>query len=87
MKAKETSSRHDKFVARHGDDVFELEAVPPADLQAILREAIDGVLDVDAFNAEVDAEAEDAARLEGLRRRAHEFLRGIAPAGSEGEEE
>jgi hypothetical protein len=29
MKAKQTSSRCAKFTERHGDDVFELEAVPP----------------------------------------------------------
>jgi hypothetical protein len=68
MKAKESSSRAAKFKGRHGDDVFELEAVPPDRLQAILREAIDGVLDVDAFNAEVEAEKRDAARLDGIRR-------------------
>jgi hypothetical protein len=67
MKAKESSSRFDKFVERHGDDVFELEAVPPERLQEILREAIDNVLDMEAFNAEVDAEKRDAARLDGLR--------------------
>jgi hypothetical protein len=67
-KAKVTSSRHDDFVERHGDDVFELEAVPPDQLQAILRRAIDGVLDVPAFNQELDAEKRDAARLEGVRR-------------------
>jgi hypothetical protein len=69
MKAKETSSRAAKFTERHGDDVFELEAVPPQVLQAILRDAIDGVLDVNAFNAEVDAEKADAARLDAIRRR------------------
>jgi hypothetical protein len=74
MKAKATSSRYEDFVERHGDDVFELEAVPPDRLQEILRQAIDGVLDVDAFNAEVDAEKRDAARLDGIRRALRENL-------------
>jgi hypothetical protein len=68
MKAKEGSSRRKGFVEKYGDDVFELEAVPPDQLQEILREAIDGVLDVDAFNAEVDAEKQDAAGLDRIRR-------------------
>jgi hypothetical protein len=68
FKAKKGSSRYGRFVDRHGDDVFELEAVPPNELQQILRAAIDSVLDVKAFNAEVDAEREDARRLEGVRR-------------------
>src|SRR5262249_33987944 len=74
MKAKETSSRHAKFVSRQGDDVFELEAIPPERLQQYLREAIDSVMDVDAFNAEVEQEKLDAARLDGIRRRAHALL-------------
>jgi hypothetical protein len=68
MKAKATSSRYDDFVEQHGDDVFELEAVPPDQLQVILRRSIDSVLDVAAFNTEIDAEKQDAARLEGIRR-------------------
>jgi hypothetical protein len=67
MKAKKTSSRYGKFVERHGQNVFELEAVPPGQLQAILRRTIDSVLDIAAYNAEVDAEKCDAAQLEGIR--------------------
>jgi hypothetical protein len=69
MKAKETSSRYAGFVERHGDDVFELEAVSPQQLQDLLHQAIDAVLDVDAFNAEVEEEKRDAARLVGVRHR------------------
>jgi hypothetical protein len=54
MKAKKTSSRYDDFVERHGEDVFELEALPPEHLQRILAHTIDRVLKVDAFNAEID---------------------------------
>src|SRR5262249_19279138 len=83
MKAKATSSRYGKFVERHGDDVYELEAIPPAALQATLREAIDGVLDVGVFNAEVEAEKADAAHLDGLGRRVQAALGGLAAAGGE----
>ena len=75
MKAKETSSRHDKFVERHGDDVFELEAVQPVELQRILRTAIDSVLDITAFNREIDAEKKDAAHLDVVRRGVQTQLR------------
>src|SRR5581483_2779726 len=37
MTAKATSSRYAKFTERHGNDVFELEAVPPERMQQILR--------------------------------------------------
>ena len=68
MKAKKTSSRYDDFVERHGEDVFELEALPPEHLQTILAHTIDRVLKVNAFNAEIDAEKQDAAWLTGARR-------------------
>jgi hypothetical protein len=87
FEAKRDSSRYKKFVARNGLNVFEVEAVTPAQLQGFLREVIASVLDLDAFNAEVDAEAREAARLHGLRER---FLRfaaqsedGILGAGEE----
>src|SRR5207244_8163168 len=55
MKAKATSSRYRGFAQRHGDDVYELEAVPPEGLEMILRRAIDGVLDVEALTAGMEA--------------------------------
>jgi hypothetical protein len=77
MKAKDTSSRYEGFIERHGDDVFELEAVPPQALQDILRAAIDSVLDVDAYNAEIDAESRDAARLDDIRRRVLQVIEDV----------
>jgi hypothetical protein len=74
LKAKETSSRYAGFVEKHGESVWELEAAPPGELQTILRQAIDNVLDVNAFNAEQGREKEDAARLEVLRRRVRGVL-------------
>jgi hypothetical protein len=68
MKAKKSSSRYKKFVERYGEHAFELEAIPPRRLQEILRAAINSVIDVEAFNREIDAEKRDAAHLEGLRR-------------------
>jgi hypothetical protein len=73
-KAKKKSSRRKGFVAAYGETVHELEAVPPARLQEILREAIGGVLDADAFEAEVDAEKQDAANLEAHRRAFRKLL-------------
>src|SRR5262249_17413032 len=50
MKAKAGSSRRKGFTQQYGEDVFELESVPPQELQRLLREAIDSGLDVRAFN-------------------------------------
>jgi hypothetical protein len=80
MKAKESSSRHAAYVARHGDDVFELEAVQPGDMQEILREAIESVMDLDAYDAEVEAGKKEVAQLEVIRKEMKEkmghFLQG-----------
>jgi protein involved in sex pheromone biosynthesis len=54
FQAKEKSSRYKRFVARYGTSVHELEAVPPRTLQGLLRDAIDSVLDIEAFNHEID---------------------------------
>lgn len=65
---KKGSSNFDKFFAKTGNDhAFELEALPSAERSRLLREAILSVLDNDAYNAEVEAEAQDAAKLRGLR--------------------
>jgi hypothetical protein len=74
LKAKEKSSRRKGFVERHGENTFELEAIPPKTLQRYLREAIEGVLDRDAFNAEIALEKKDAAFLDRVRRQAHATL-------------
>lgn len=74
LKAKKTSSRYGRFVDRSGSNVFELEAVPPETLQRFLTEAIDSVIDVAAFNREVDQERVDAAFLDGTRRRVQSAL-------------
>jgi hypothetical protein len=74
MKAKEGSSRRKKFVERNGDDVFELEAIPPERLQQILRATIDGVIDTEGFNREIEQEKRDAQHLHGVRRATHATL-------------
>lgn len=77
MDAKPTSSNYKKFVKQFGTQVFELEALPPAEMQDILRRAIDSVIDVAAFNQEVDAEKQDAAQLDQVRQQVHLMLREI----------
>ena len=73
--AKKKSTNYKKFVAQHGTEVFELEALPPATLQALLRESLDSVMDVAAFNAEVEAEEQDAQTLDEKRQMVHRVFR------------
>ncbi len=74
MSAKTSSSRYEGFVEQHGETVHELEAVAPETLQTLLRDAIDSVIDIEAFNSEIDAEREDSAFLQGVRRTVHAAL-------------
>ncbi len=78
MEAKVSSSRTKGFVAKHGTNVWELEALPPATLQVIVRDAIVNVLDMDLFEQEQQAEADDAAKLEARRKIVCDLLNGVA---------
>jgi hypothetical protein len=74
LQAKKSSPNYQKFVKKYGTDAFELEAIPPETLQDLTRQAIDSVLDVEAFNKERDAEREDAHYLDAVRTKTRETL-------------
>lgn len=63
MKAKKGSSQYDKFVDKYGEDVFEVEALQPDQLEDVLTEAIDSVIDTKLFNRELAQEKEDASKI------------------------
>ena len=71
---KKKSSRYRKFAKLYGDRAHELESLSSAERSELLREAVESVMDVDAYNRELDAEAEDAARLQDQRRRVMEAM-------------
>ena len=68
------SSNYTRFVEEHGTECWELEAITPTHLQRILRETIDSVIDIEAFNAELDAEREDAVKLQATRNQLKKIL-------------
>ena len=68
MQAKTTSNNYAKFVTKHGHDVFELEAVPPENLQQILKAAILSVVDIDALNREREQEQSDKVEIQKRKR-------------------
>ncbi len=76
MTAKEGSSRSKRFIERYGDSVWELEALAPETLQNLLDKAIRSVMDIAAYNREVEAEQADAQRIEGVRLTVAAALRG-----------
>lgn len=67
LPVKESSVRAAGYKARHGDQVYELEAFEPDQLQAIIRDAISSVLDMDAFAQELREQAEEARTLVATR--------------------
>ena len=67
MDAKTSSSNYTKFVRKYGTSAHELEALSPQVQQALLRQAIDSVLDIEAFNAELAREHDDAVYLAAVR--------------------
>ncbi len=77
MIAKKGSSRRDKFVEKHGENVWELEALEPDVLQLILRQVIESVIDRDAYSAEIEAERKDAHFLNTVRQRVLAAMRDV----------
>jgi hypothetical protein len=69
-RAKPESSNYDKFVRQFGNRVHELEAIRPDVLQQLLRDAIESVLDREAFDEEVRRERQDAHEIAVYRARA-----------------
>ena len=73
-KAKTGSAKYTEFVKKHGKHIFELEAIDEVDLQNELTTTIESVLDVEAFNFELDREKEDSVQLQALRESVRDAL-------------
>ncbi len=68
LEAKVTSPNFKRFEAKHGTRAVELEALPDDLFAKLLKDAIHSVLDVDAFNFEVEKEREEITGIEARRR-------------------
>ena len=66
---KKSSPQYKKFIEIYSEQakVYELEALTPEQLKIILKETIDQVIDIEAFNAELEAEKQDARYLQAFR--------------------
>lgn len=68
MDAKKTSVNYKKFFKRYGTNrAVELDAAPVGLLQEKLRGAIESVLDMDEFNAQIKIEEQDALEIQARR--------------------
>lgn len=72
--SKEKSSRYRRFVNAHGERAWELESLTADQLRTIVEAAIRGVLDLDAFEAEVEREQVEQLELDEKRRRLKQSL-------------
>jgi hypothetical protein len=78
MDAKVSSPNYKKFINRYkATKVVELDAAPVTLLQSKLREAINSVIDVDEFNAQMEQEAKDAAEIDARRKLVIEAVTGL----------
>ncbi len=76
LEAKKKSSNYANFVRTHGrKDCYELEAVAPEVLQEWLGTAIKGVIDVEAYNHEVQQQSAEAAGIVARRQAVLEMMR------------
>lgn len=62
--AKMTDPRAALYVERHGDESWEVDALPPNVLAALIREAFLGVIDTGAMDAIKEQEERDKSRLQ-----------------------
>jgi hypothetical protein len=68
LKAKPKSKNYDKFCeANNGDDCWEVESLSPLQLQELVRDAIEGIIDIDLLNQEIAQEKRDAQHLFAVR--------------------
>jgi hypothetical protein len=78
LEAKEKSPNYKRYVRLYEtDQAWELEAVPPRTLQQLLEQHIkaQGVLDLEAFNKQVEEERKEHERNEVVRERVVQTLR------------
>jgi hypothetical protein len=76
LDAKKGSPNYKKFVEQWGTQAVELDAVPAELIQEHLREAIERAIDIDLFNRQVEAEANDAALIQAKREAILNFAMG-----------
>ena len=71
MPAKKSDPRYASFSASYGDEVVELDALPPDELDRIVSTAIEELIDADVWNAEMEKAKQEKKEA---RRRVDELL-------------
>lgn len=61
--AKTSDSRAEKYVEKHGESSWEVDALDPQTLQTLIREAFDEIVDIEKMDAIKEREETDKERL------------------------
>lgn len=64
--AKESDSRFAEYAAQHGDESWELDALSPSVIDALIRDEIATVIDQDKFDAAREREGENEALIRSV---------------------
>jgi len=62
--AKKTDPNTSRFIKQHGDNVVELDALPPDELIALVQESIEQHIDMDIWNESASIEAQETEELQ-----------------------
>ncbi len=65
MPAKTSDPRYDRFAASYGENAVELDALPPDELERIVKDAITSLIDAEAWNAELKQADEERHEIRG----------------------
>ena len=74
MPAKTSDPRYDRFAASYGEEAVELDALPPDQLESIVRDAITNLIDSQAWDAEIKKSKEER---DEIQRRIDELLENL----------
>jgi len=74
---KATDTRAKKYMARFGDLAVELDALPPATLETLVRGAIETNLNLSKFEVERQREERERARIEVIRHKVKGLIKAI----------
>ncbi len=77
LKAKDKSPNYDSYVAKYGESIWEIEALPADELERVMEVAVESVIDRDALASEIEAERKDAMKLNAIRAVAVQALAGL----------
>ncbi|MBA7519767.1 hypothetical protein ES705_11861 [subsurface metagenome] len=64
MPAKTSDPRYDRFAASYGEECVELDALPPDELDRIVRDAIKGLIDQEAWDAQKEKIEKEREKVE-----------------------